>query len=105
MENPPRNLTQQDAENLTALTNSVAVLDNAQLSVLSTTLRWGTYGPEGKRPLAVRYLADLDTDHLENILITQRQISVLYSKTIIFILKQRYLQLGVEWERFGNPNA
>lgn len=54
-------------------------------------LKWGTYGPEGRGPLRMVYLIDLDTDHLENILITQPHISNRYAAAILQILKCRYL--------------
>lgn len=37
-------------------------------------LRWGTYGKNGDEPLQWKKLKDLDTDHIEKILETQRQV-------------------------------
>lgn len=51
---------------------------------------WGSYGPAADQPLNVRTLEDLDTEHLENILITQRHLSNEYAASILMLLKQRY---------------
>lgn len=51
---------------------------------------WGTFGPNADQPMAERTLWDLDTDHLENILITERHIPLAYSIIILSILKLRY---------------
>lgn len=51
---------------------------------------WGTFGPNGDRPLEVRYLPNLDTDHLEAILITQPHLSPKQRATILELLKSRY---------------
>lgn len=37
-------------------------------------LFWGTYGKDGDQPLKYKPLADLDTDHIEAILETQKQL-------------------------------
>ena len=52
--------------------------------------QWGTFGPEADQPMTVRLLKDLDTEHLENILITQNQIGVEYRAAIILLLRERY---------------
>jgi hypothetical protein len=53
-------------------------------------LDWGTYGPEGKGPKETKKLAELDTDHLEAILITQPHLGNYYRATILALLQQRY---------------
>lgn len=51
---------------------------------------WGSYGRNGDELLKKRKLVDLDTDHLEAILITQPQTSPAYRAAILHILKGRY---------------
>ena len=51
------------------------------------SLKWGQVTLTGVRS---RFLTDLDTEHLENIIVTQAQITPLYKRTILAILKQRY---------------
>lgn len=51
---------------------------------------WGSYGLSGRDALKYRPLIELDTNHLENILITQPQITPAYRATILHILKSRY---------------
>ncbi len=53
-------------------------------------LTWGTRG--GSDPLTYKRLRDCDTEHLQNILITQRQIPLMMSRAIIAILQERYIQ-------------
>jgi hypothetical protein len=62
-----------------------------KLEDLSKSKTWGTMGPEGKGPRQFLPLCELETDHLENILITQRHISFETSLVILFILKDRYI--------------
>ena len=51
---------------------------------------WGSRGPDGGEELNERPLTDLDTDHLENILITQPQIDNARAAAILSILRKRY---------------
>lgn len=53
-------------------------------------LKWGTYGKSGTDPLKWINLGDAETDHLEAIFETQPQISILYRKALLLILKERY---------------
>ena len=53
-------------------------------------LPWGSYGPEGTDSQKVRMLGELDTDHLEAIIITQPQILPFYRTAILELLKKRY---------------
>lgn len=67
--------------------------DNPELmSQVRRELTWGTNGPEGQEPTKTLWLDDLETGHLENILITQYQIKALYKLVILTILKERYLE-------------
>lgn len=54
------------------------------------TLRWANYGPDGDSPREETTLADLDTDHLEAILITQPQISPEYRAAILELIRLRW---------------
>jgi len=56
------------------------------------TVLWGTYGPEGTCSLKKKPLSDLETDHLEAILITQPQIEPWLKATILELLKIRYFE-------------
>ena len=51
---------------------------------------WGTYGPDFRQPLSEHSIADLSTQHLENILITQRQLTNEHAAAILMLLKKRY---------------
>lgn len=53
------------------------------------TLRWGTYGKDGKDPLEYVRLIDCSTEHLNAILNGSQRISELYSKVIKTILESR----------------
>lgn len=53
-------------------------------------LEWTNYGPTGKDLPFKSTLVELDTDHLEAILITQVGISPEYRAAILYILKDRY---------------
>lgn len=64
-------------------------LTEEDLDYLSTRLEWGTYGPEGDGELQIKKLVDLDTDHLEQLLIMPTGASSV-RKVILHILKQRY---------------
>jgi hypothetical protein len=75
---------------LARATGDLSQLTTECLDQLARELPWGTYGKNGDQDRVVKFLGDLDTDHLENILITQRQIHVIYSKTILHILKRRW---------------
>jgi len=59
-------------------------------------LKWGSHGPEGKDPKQIRTLNDLDTDHLEAILITQPHIGNTYRAAILALLHRRYKNLPDE---------
>jgi hypothetical protein len=75
---------------LATLTEDLSQLNSECLDYLAGSLEWRTYGKDGKGEGVIKALNDLDTDHLENILITQRHIHVIYSKTILHILKRRW---------------
>lgn len=53
-------------------------------------MTWGTFGPDGDQPLQYKPLAELDTDHLENILISQPTLNTNFKAAIVVILKNRY---------------
>lgn len=82
-------MTSADGKILTAITAEVNSVSSEQLDELSTTMRWGTFGPTGNKPMQIRFLNDLETDHLENILVTQKHIDYMYSKVILHLIKKR----------------
>lgn len=51
---------------------------------------WGTYGPDRDEDLQKYSIDKLSTQHLENILITQPQISNELAAAILMLLKKRY---------------
>jgi hypothetical protein len=52
---------------------------------------WGTLGPDGQSPLKQIRLIDASTDHLENIIATQGNISEITRRVILRILRDRRL--------------
>jgi hypothetical protein len=54
------------------------------------TMIWGSYGKSGKEKLKYNFLCDLETSHLENILIFC-VCPAIYRKVILRLLKKRYL--------------
>lgn len=84
-------MTTTEGKTLAIITDEVRSMPIKQLDELADTLAWGTYGISGDQSMRKRTLNSLETDHLENILITQKQISYIYAKVILHILKMRYL--------------
>lgn len=68
---------------------------DSPLTEFMDKLTWATYGRGGKDPLTYKRLRDCDTEHLQNILITQRQIPLITSRAIIAILQERYVKAMV----------
>lgn len=64
--------------------------DLKRTACFKTDRQWGAYGPEGESGLSHKPLRELSTPHLENILITQPQISPEVRAIILYLLKQRY---------------
>lgn len=52
--------------------------------------QWGTYGPKRDESLQRYTIAQLSTQHLENLLITQPQIDNELAAAILMLLKKRY---------------
>lgn len=81
---------------LAGLTKELREITTDMLNALAGRLKWGTYGASGLESLKVKILNDLDTNHLENILITQlnpimdSDMLMLYRRVILHILKKRY---------------
>lgn len=51
--------------------------------------KWGSFGPDGTGKEKWSRLIDLSTEHLENILITQPQVTPEYRAAILAIIKDR----------------
>ena len=83
-------MTPLEATALTELTRQLRSISDEKLDVLAKTLKWGTYGPNGDGELKVKSFSELDTEHLENIVITQ-PITELQIRVILHILKKRYV--------------
>ena len=63
----------------------------ARAKTLAPALTWGTFGPNQNEQVQRKLLIELETDHLENILITQVHIPPVYRAIILEILKDRYI--------------
>ena len=55
--------------------------------------KWGTYGPNGNEKLRWVPIIELPSDHIENILITQRHISEEMSAAMIAVLNSRKIDI------------
>lgn len=73
------------------ITRRLSELTEAELNTILDRVLWTSYGVDGKGPATQRPLRSLDTDHLENILVTQIHVEFEVRKAILFLLKQRYL--------------
>ncbi len=78
---------------------SMGLTKASPLCAFANQLIWGTYGKPVKLPVQYKFLYELDSEHLENILITQRHIPVIYSRAILLLLEQR--SEGRGWRRRG----
>ena len=54
-------------------------------------LTWTSFGPNGNEKAETKMLCELYTEHLENILISQPQITPQYKAAILKIIKDRML--------------
>lgn len=50
------------------------VYTNDTHEVIREAFTWGTYGKYGEQPLEMKLLKSLDTEHIEAILLTQKQL-------------------------------
>ena len=50
------------------------VYTNDPHEVIREAFKWGTYGKYGEQPLEMKLLKSLDTEHIEAILLTQKQL-------------------------------
>lgn len=67
------------------------IVDTKELTLeAAKQLKWGTHGKSGTDPLKIINLGDAETDHLEAIFVTQPQLTTIYRKALLFILKERY---------------
>lgn len=55
---------------------------NMPHDTLRDYLKWASYGKNGKGPVRYILLKDLDTDHINNILDTQRDLDAFYAKAL-----------------------
>lgn len=77
--------------NYTPLTPAECEILKRNIAEVYQTFQWGTYGPnQNPGDFQTKLLTDLETSHLENILITQPQIPNDYAAAILHILKMRY---------------
>jgi len=84
-------MTTNDGIRLANITQRLSELTADELNTILDHVMWTSYGLDGKGPATQRPLRALDTDHLENILVTQSHTAFEVRKAIIFLLKQRYL--------------
>lgn len=67
-------------------------LTEEQMEEAIGEITWGTYGPDGKQPCKYIPLKDLDTEHLENILIFMSHPRPVMKKLLLYVLKKRYIE-------------
>lgn len=84
--------------------NTLGLTQDSPLTEFMDNLTWRTYGRGGNDPLTRKRLRDCDTEHLQNILITQRQIPLIMSRAIIAILQERYIQELIWSQDCLSPN-
>ena len=53
----------------------LSLYDDEPFEVIRQHIKWGTYGKNGDQPLQFKPLKNLDDDHIQAILDTQKQIS------------------------------
>jgi len=76
---------------------------NATFDEVKQSLKWGTYGPNGDRPLTPIRFIECDTNHLENIVATQAHLNLLHYHVILAILRDRYLAGGASAKSYARP--
>lgn len=69
---------------------ALGLTENSSIADFQDRLLWGTYGRPACYPVRWKKLRDLDTEHLENILVGQWQIPLVYSRAILGILRERH---------------
>ena len=77
---------------------SLAVYDDAPHIVQRTIITWGSYGINGDQPLKLIKVCDMDTSHLENVLLNVASIRPTIKKCMIAELKARVARLYGEEE-------
>jgi hypothetical protein len=70
-------------------------LSDKDLEKLSNETRWGSFGVSGKDPIKYTLMCNLETDHIENILMYCRT-TPLIKKILLFILKKRCIKIGLD---------
>lgn len=66
------------------------ITDESSFKDIQKYMFWGTYGKDGKQPLQYKALKDLDTDHIEAIIRTQKQLPQWRIKLFNKELKERF---------------
>ncbi len=75
------------------------LLKDGMAEMDAANFRWGSRGPTGDEPRHDRKLAELDTEHLENILICQPHIGNRYRAAIMYLLRERWRKVPrPHWE-------
>ena len=70
--------------------NTSIMLDEQQpFSVVREHMKWGSYGKDGKSQRRMLSLGEMDTDHIEAILETQKHISKFYRAAFLMELALR----------------
>jgi len=73
-------------------------LEETEYMITSHTLKpeeilfWGSYGKDGKHKLKMLLLKDMESDHIEACLRTQKNMNKYYRKTMVKIMRLRKLQ-------------
>lgn len=82
-------MTPIESTALNNLTRQIRSISDETLDEIANSRVWGTYGPDGKSELTWKKWSELDTEHIENILITQ-PVNELQVRVFLHILKKRY---------------
>lgn len=89
MKTPPQTIKQAEEFPPTSVLAKDGLTMESALSEFMDKLTWGTYGRPAAYPVKYKKLRELDTEHLQNILATQRQIPIIMSRAIMAILAER----------------
>jgi hypothetical protein len=83
-------LSKQEGAVLAKYTNVINEMTADELDGLAVELKWISFGLDGQGPAKINSLKDLETSHLENILVMcSHALTPVYAKTILHILKAR----------------
>lgn len=81
----------QPTQHYASIINNIDInATEAEFLIYAKFITWGTYGKDGKDPLKYVTIELMDTEHLENVLITQDCLHPALRKIMICLLRKRY---------------